>query len=255
MEKTTPLNLEIARKVNNSLIGTLDFKDFAKNATEIALNEIDLTAVAIFRIDHNSNELKSYSYTLKVGKKTIDNILGKKFTSVTAPLGRKNTNLVEDTVNEGRINKSSKLEDFSRHVVRENAGNVLQKFLKTKFHISLPIKVNGNVEGVLFCASKDPYFSKEKISLLETVTSQLGLAMGNVMAHERILEKYRKTLEAGDKPKKNRPRIKFTLRITDDLEQYLNYKTINTKTSKAEYVRKMLEDKMKNDQEYEDFTK
>lgn len=46
------------------------------------------------------------------------------------------------------------------------------------------------------------------------------------------------------------PTIKFTLRITHQIEQYLHWKTHNTKLSKADYLRQLIEQVMKNDEQY-----
>gem|GEM_PF-4252448 len=224
-------------------MGKFDFQEFAKNATEVVLKELNLAAVAIFRIDHDSGELKSYAYSVNIPVKTINRILGMPFTKVKAPLGRKNTNFTEDTANSGQIHTSESLEDFSRYVVKKNIGTTLQRILKTRSHISLPIKVRGGIEGVLFCASSEATMTETKISLLKTITTQLGLSMANVMAHERIIKQYEKSLDDKDTPKKKKASIKFTLRINEDIEQYLFFKTHNTKMSKAEFVRDLLQKK------------
>ena len=46
------------------------------------------------------------------------------------------------------------------------------------------------------------------------------------------------------------PRIKFTLRITNTIEQYLNYKIHNTKLSKADYLREQIERIMNQDSDW-----
>jgi hypothetical protein len=46
------------------------------------------------------------------------------------------------------------------------------------------------------------------------------------------------------------PNIKFTLRITNSLERYLHYKTHNTKLTKADFLRELLEGLMTDDAEY-----
>lgn len=51
------------------------------------------------------------------------------------------------------------------------------------------------------------------------------------------------------------PTIKFTLRITHQIEQYLHWKTHNTKLTKADYLRKMIEDVIKKDEEYNKWRK
>ncbi|MBU0706863.1 hypothetical protein KKG41_00640 [Patescibacteria group bacterium] len=47
------------------------------------------------------------------------------------------------------------------------------------------------------------------------------------------------------------PTIKFTLRITPQIEQYLHWKTHNTKTSKADFLRQLIIDEViKKDEDY-----
>lgn len=47
--------------------------------------------------------------------------------------------------------------------------------------------------------------------------------------------------------------IKFTLRITKRIERYLQWKTHNTSTSKADYLRHIIEDLISNDKDYQRF--
>ncbi len=49
------------------------------------------------------------------------------------------------------------------------------------------------------------------------------------------------------------PRLKFTLRLTTSQDEYLHYKTHNTKTSKADYLRDWVEEQMRHDQEWQHF--
>jgi hypothetical protein len=51
------------------------------------------------------------------------------------------------------------------------------------------------------------------------------------------------------------PKIKFTLRITPTIEKYLNFKTLNTKKSKADFLREYIEKMMKLDDEFEKYLK
>ncbi len=56
---------------------------------------------------------------------------------------------------------------------------------------------------------------------------------------EWILTEFLKTLGEGEV--KEIPRIKFTLRITPTIEEYLDWKTRNTKTKKADYLREEID--------------
>jgi hypothetical protein len=49
------------------------------------------------------------------------------------------------------------------------------------------------------------------------------------------------------------PRHKFTLRITDAIEEFLHFKTHNTKVTKADYLREEIEKLMQDDAEWQKF--
>ncbi|MBI3573250.1 MAG: hypothetical protein HY092_03570 [Candidatus Kerfeldbacteria bacterium] len=49
------------------------------------------------------------------------------------------------------------------------------------------------------------------------------------------------------------PRLKFTLRITDAIEEYLHFKTHNTKKAKADYLREKIEKLMADDEDWQGF--
>ncbi len=49
------------------------------------------------------------------------------------------------------------------------------------------------------------------------------------------------------------PRIKFTLRITNTIEEYLHFKTHNTKFSKADYLRARIEKLMEQDEDWQEY--
>lgn len=49
------------------------------------------------------------------------------------------------------------------------------------------------------------------------------------------------------------PSIKFTLRITSRIERYLQWRTLNTKLSKADYLRNVIEGIIRNDESYQRF--
>lgn len=49
------------------------------------------------------------------------------------------------------------------------------------------------------------------------------------------------------------PRLKFTLRITGSIEDYLHFKTHNTKASKADYLREQIEKSMEQDEDWQQY--
>lgn len=66
---------------------------------------------------------------------------------------------------------------------------------------------------------------------------------------EEVVIEYLKLIESG-KEGIEIPSIKFTLRITPKIERYLHWKTHNTKLSKADFLRKIIEDIIAKDENY-----
>jgi len=68
---------------------------------------------------------------------------------------------------------------------------------------------------------------------------------------EKIILDFLQLVEKGEE--RQVPSIKFTLRITPRIERYLRWKTHNTKISKADYLRGMVEGMIDNDEGYKKF--
>jgi len=68
---------------------------------------------------------------------------------------------------------------------------------------------------------------------------------------EKVIRDFISATEKGDG--RELASIKFTLRITAKIERYLNWKTHNTKVSKADFVRDLLEELMAKDENYKKY--
>lgn len=68
---------------------------------------------------------------------------------------------------------------------------------------------------------------------------------------EKIILDFLQTVEKGEG--REAPTIKFTLRINSRIERFLYWKTHNTKVSKADFLRELIERLIDNDQEYQKF--
>ncbi len=224
--------------------------DLARRATRIILEDFNLAAVGFLRINYRDKMIRPYAYASRANPALISEILQKPLTTLKVPLGRIYSNLTENTLNTGQTNISLSLGDFGFRM----ATRQLQRVLGTNFHISIPIKTKKQVEGALICAAKQKRLDERRIASLKTTANQLGLALENIIAHEKIMERYLKELDQNNKPTPKQIKKKFTLRITPEIDQYLSYKTANTKESKANYVRKLLENLISQDKDYHQFT-
>jgi len=246
--------IEVAQKVNETLTGTLDFEELARKVTNLVVNELGLQGAAVFRVDKKNQVLRACTFAIKGDANILRKIMKKPFGKLSVSLTHP-TNLMARTASTGRIFKGPDLNSYTNPALNERITKAILKVSRTDHMLSLPMRLGHEITGALLLGKKGDDFTEAEIDSMKFFAKQLGLAMANVMAHERIIEQYKKSLEEKGKPKKKRPHIKFTLRITDDLEQYLNYKTVNTKKSKAEYVRDLLEGQMKEDKDFQQFDK
>jgi len=69
---------------------------------------------------------------------------------------------------------------------------------------------------------------------------------------ENVLADFIEIIETGEL-RREAPTIKFTLRFTPRTDRYLNWQSKRTKLAKADYLRKMIDEKIISDQEYQGF--
>jgi len=70
---------------------------------------------------------------------------------------------------------------------------------------------------------------------------------------ESVIVDFLHTVEKGEG--RELPTIKFTLRVTTRIERYLHWKTNNTKITKADFLRELIENLIDKDQDYQRFVK
>ncbi len=245
-------DLNLVHKINERLVGTLDFDELTQKITAMLVNELGLQGCTIFRVDSKHRCLRSCAFNMKSNAARMLQIIGKPFSSLATPID-KPLNYIGQTAAFGKIIHGRRLRDFISPTVGPVSADAIARITHANYLLSLPIKFKGAVVGALLVGHRDSDFTESGVSLLKTAAAQLGLAMGNVMAHERIIERYKESLAKGEKKVAKIPKIKFTLRITPEIEQYLTFKVANTKESKAEYVRKLLEELMEKDEGYKKF--
>lgn len=249
--------LKIISSTNNLLTGELDFQKVAQKSVTAFTEEAGFAGGAVFR--REKNKLRAYVFTEnKHTRQVIKLMLPKKFSDITTPIENPE-NLIGKTALTGEIFTGPRMREFTRGFVKnEKLMDVFQKVARAEFIISAPIFSAGKVEGVLFVGTREKSFTEDQTALIKIFAEQLGLAMGNIIAHERIIKKYQEEQEMRKRqidPNK-KPNIKFTLRISKEIERYLAWKVNNTNNTKADFLRDaILKEIMENDENYQDFKK
>ena len=106
---------------------------------------------------------------------------------------------------------------------------------------------------ILYLLEKGKAFDRNLLHLQEDKNTakllQLETYTDSIL--EKVIIEFLKLVEKGED--RQMPSIKFTLRITPRIERYLRLKTHNTKISKADYLRDMIEDMIDADENYQKF--
>lgn len=238
------MNNEILlEKTSSALIGTYDFKDLAKKASEILVKELpseEIIGVAVFRVDPNRNLLQAYHYSTRF-RRTIEKLLIKDFSELSLPLTYTD-NLCIKTVITNQPQQSIKLSDFGQGVLPEILIDKIQKIMKARLMISFPIRLkSGRCAGMALFVLGTSNIDPKLFTLCETFANQLGLAFSNVFAFEKLLNQYRIATDKKSPDRKNVPDIKFTLRITANENNLLEQLSKQQSKTKAEIIRSLID--------------
>ncbi|MFC1618120.1 GAF domain-containing protein [Patescibacteria group bacterium] len=240
-------------EVNDLLIGSRDFKSLAEKASFNIIQELSLPGCVIFRVDTESKQLRAYAFSSQIAKDQLAQVIEQPFRSMTTPIDEP-VNLMGKTAAIAKSFTGQSMQDFIVPTVSSQVASKVQAITEMNHLISLPVKIENQVLGALLLGKKDREFSSQEIVLLKTFTNQLGLAMNNIIAHEKLIDEYRRHLADSDRPLKKSPCKKFTLRIDEDLEQYLAWQAQQTGLSKAEFVRQLLTNHKQSDSDFRNFT-
>jgi hypothetical protein len=107
---------------------------------------------------------------------------------------------------------------------------------------------------ILYISEKTKPISQNLIHLRKDkkTAGLLNLQYYSEKTMEKTILDFLQTLETGEG--RQIPNIKFTLRITPRIERFLHWRTANTKKTKADFLRELIEKLIDNDGEYQKFS-
>jgi len=244
-------------KLLNQTTRLLSDKSLLRKTSAQAVNltreNLDLIGSAIFLLNKNNNNLTAYTFSSNRAVLKALSIVGiKNISNFSLPIDKKN-NLTIQTIISKRPQFSSSLSDFSKDYFPSAAAKMVQKKLKLKKIITYPLLDKSQPFGLIMYGLKEKNPSQNKTSLLETFSKQIALSLSNILAQEKILTKFQAQQNKNEKNLQEKPTIKFTLRLTPSIDQYLDWKAEKNNLSKADYLRKLLKEKIiPNDGDYEE---
>lgn len=233
----------LLKKVTSLFVGAHDFRKLATQAAELVTKELkaqNLIGAAIFRVHEQENSVYAYTYANKL-RRFIDPLLPAKFSQFKISLSETG-NLVVKTILANQVQQSQNLSDFSRGVLSEGITAKIQKIMRAKFCVSIPVRLkSGKVAGAILYVLNDAHLSGEQLVLFETFADQMGLAFSNILEFERLAAKYNNLTSRLISSEDDAPSIKFTLRVTPKENAKLERLAREKKRTKAEIIRDFLD--------------
>lgn len=235
--------------------GEFDFEKASDTAITEFNEDMGFFGTNIYRKE--GSNLRAYLYSKNQATNFIRHVISDKaYKKILMPL-KKNPSIIVRTAIERNILETQNFNKFAEGIISKKAMLVLKASLpKGLWFTSFPIICNNNIEGVLAVGKYKAKLTPTEKEATMFFCEQLGLAMANMKAHKKIVERFEKQqqLRARNIDPDKKPTIKFTLRISKEIERYLKWKIHNTDQSKADFLRNLLtEDVIKNDQQYQDF--
>jgi len=244
--------LSLIKKTNDIFVGVLDFQELAQKAVNLLPKDLGIESCTIFSYDKKRERLiqKAMSYA-KIPRDS--QTLLEKFLKNEIPI-ECSENYSVRAVKEKKLLYSHNLHNFTKPNLNEKESTSLQKIYRIKITAAVPILTKDGIAGAIgFGISKEALSDKEKKAIW-LFADQVGLAMSNVLAHKNIVRRYEESIVPKSAKPKPEPLFRFTLRLTDDIEQYLAWKTNNSKQSKAEFLREVIKNEMiKKDEKYKKY--
>lgn len=105
---------------------------------------------------------------------------------------------------------------------------------------------------VLYLAEEGKYIDKNFYKLEDDKQAKKYFRISQYLPDSlgQILEDFIIALEKGSGLTKSKPEIKFTLRLTEQMEKYLDWKSAQTKKTKADFLRMKIEGIIRDDEKF-----
>lgn len=254
-ELTESYHKRIIDTTRGLFAGEFDFEKASDTAITEFNEDMGFYGTNIYRKE--GRKLRAYLYSRNDGTKFISKIINdSQYRNLLIPLEDSESIIARAGV-EMNIFETQSFENFAHKIVTKPIMNLMKTALpKDLWYASFPIMHNNKLEGVLAVGKRGAKLTPAEKEATMFFCEQLGLAMANMKAHKKIVERFEKQqqLRARNIDPDKKPTIKFTLRISKEIERYLTWKIHNTDKSKADFLRNLLtEDVIKNDQQYQDF--
>ena len=202
-------DLRVLLNISDITAETLDPRKIAQdivNSVPKNLNYLKYTASFMVLYDTRKEMIYAYFVTESKATKKVKKMLGKSFEKKSGAIkfSLDSDNLIARTIRKKEIQIAGKLEDFISPSVNATVCRMIQKLIKAKSYISVPLSSGGRVIGtIVFVSTK----SEEEIvqrdkRILSGFSSHVGSAIENADLYKKTNRQMRE-LEVLNKSLKN----------------------------------------------------
>jgi len=185
-------DLEVLLNISDITAKTLNPKKIAQDVVDsVPKNLGHLKYSASFLVLYNAKTFHTNAYfitELEITKKIreiLKKVFGKKSESIGVCTGK--NNLMAETIIKKEAQISDKLEDFIAPVVNANVCKIIQKLIKAKSFISIPMFSGGRIIGTIVFVGTKPKkeITKRDEDILFGFSSHIGAAIENAQLYEQ----------------------------------------------------------------------
>src|SRR5260221_7834309 len=183
LDTTEELNriVKLTKKLNSSL----ELNKVLENISNEVAKELKLHGVSIFLLE--GNDLVAKTFTNSWYTNLALKVISQPFGSLRISLDKTDNYFVKSVL-EKRPFYSKNFNDFSRHMLTERVGNLLQKVTNTQSIIVLPVLNEDKAIGVvLFAKNYVDDFSQE-LNALKAFTDTIAIAIINAQKYSKLQE-------------------------------------------------------------------
>ncbi|MEA1936587.1 MAG: ATP-binding protein [Patescibacteria group bacterium] len=212
-------DLEALLKSDDVIAGTLDPKKIAQDVVDSIpnnLRHLGYKGGVLTLYNKNKKTVSTYAITESAIVKKAKKLLGKSFEKHSESI--KTNNLTIKTIKTKKMQTGSKLEDFIAPTVSVNICKMIQKLIKAKSFISLPIFSSGRVIGVLIFIGVKPEkeITQRDREILFGFSSHVGASIENAELYKKTDSQMSELEKLNNSLKKANQKLKELLEVKNE---------------------------------------
>lgn len=206
-------------KANDAITGILDPKKVAQDIVDsipVNLNHLGYKGGMLVLYNKEKETVSTYAMTESETVKKAKKLLGKPFKKHSEPISA--NNLVIKTIKTKEMQTGSKLEDFIAPTVNAITCKMIQKLVKAKSFVSIPVLSGGRIKGAIIFVGVKPEkeITQRDKDILSGFSSHIGAAIENAELYKKTNTQMRKLEKLNDSLKKANQKLEELVEMKNE---------------------------------------